>query len=220
MMLPRATKLIKVQLLILFLIVGCARLKQCAYEGVTRDQWQQRDRVIESLQIRPGDRVADIGSGSGYFVFSLAKAVGPNGKVYAVDVDEEMNDLVAQQAKKDGIGNVEVILAKPDDPLLPSPGVDLIFTSNTYHHIDNRVNYLTNLRKYLRPNGRIAIIEFDRRGWLEGLWGHYTPSEFIKREMEQAGYSLQREFNFLDRQSFLIFVPNQTTQRPSAVPAN
>ena len=74
-----------------------------------------------------------------------------------------------------------MILAKPNDPLLPSSGVDLIFTSNTYHHIDNRVSYLTNLRKYLRPNGRIAIIEFDRRGWLD-VWQHYTPSEFIKRD--------------------------------------
>lgn len=219
-MLQRGTKLVKAQLLILFLLVGCARLKQCAYEGFTRDQWQQRDRVIESLQIRPGDRVADIGSGGGYFVFSLAKAVGPNGKLYAVDIDEEMNDLVAQRAKREEIGNVEVILAKPDDPLLPSTGVDLIFTSNTYHHLDNRVRYLTNLRKYLRPNGRIAIIEFDRRGWLDGLWQHYTPSEFIKREMEQAGYSLQREFNFLDRQSFLIFVPKPPAQEPPAAPSN
>ena len=219
-MLPRATKLIQAQLLILFLIVGCARLKQCAYEGLTRDQWQQRDRVIQSLQIHPGERVADLGSGGGYFTFSLAKAVGPDGKVYAVDIDEEMNDLVAQEAKKEGVGNVEVILAKPDDPLLPSPEVDLIFTSNTYHHIDNRVNYLTNLRKYLRPNGRIAIVEFERRGWLDGLWQHYTPSEFIKREMEQAGYRLENEFNFLDRQSFLIFVPNQPAQGPSVVPTN
>ena len=220
MMLPRATKLIRVQLLILFLIVGCARLKQCAYEGLTRDQWQQRDRVIESLQVRPGDRIADVGSGGGYFTFSLAKAVGPDGKVYAVDVDDEMNDLIAQRAKKEEVGNVEVILAKPDDPLLPPSGVDLIFTSNTYHHIDNRVNYLTNLRRYLRPNGRIAIVEFDRRGWLDGLWQHYTPSEFIKREMEQAGYRLQSEFNFLDRQSFLIFVPKQSAQAPSVMPTN
>jgi arsenite methyltransferase len=220
MMLPRATKLIRVQLLILFLIAGCARLKQCAYEGLTRDQWQQRDRVIESLQVRPGDRIADVGSGGGYFTFSLAKAVGPDGKVYAVDVDDEMNNLIAQRAKKEGVGNIEVILAKPDDPLLPPSGVDLIFTSNTYHHIDNRVNYLTNLRRYLRPNGRIAIVEFDRRGWLDGLWQHYTPSEFIKREMEQAGYRLQSEFNFLDRQSFLIFVPKESAQAPSVMPTN
>src|SRR5262245_57634918 len=169
-MLHRPPKLIKFQLLIIFMLVGCARLKQCAYEGFARDQWQQRDRVIESLEIRPGDRVADIGSGGGYFVFALANAVGTNGRVYAVDIDQAMIDLVAQQAKKEGVGNIEVILAKPDDPLLPSSGVDLIFTSNTYHHIENRVNYLSSLRKYLRPNGRIAIIEFDRRGWLNGLW--------------------------------------------------
>ena len=202
-------KLIRIHLLLLFLVAGCARLKQCAYEGFNRDQWQQRDRVIQSLQIRPRDRVADIGSGSGYFVFALAQAVGRNGKVYAVDVDPAMNNLVAERAKKEGAVNVEVILAKPDDPGLPLNGVDLIFSSNTYHHIDNRVRYLANLRKYLRTNGRIAIIEFDRRGWLQGLWKHYTPSEFIKREMEQAGYSLQEEFNFLDRQSFLIFAPNR-----------
>ncbi len=191
----RGTKLIKIPLLIFFLLVSCARLKQCAYEGLNRDQWQQPDRVVESLQIHPGDQVADIGSGSGYFVFSLAKA-----------------------ARKSGIANVEVILAKTDDPSLPRTGVDLIFTSNTYHHIDNRVTYLTNLRKYLRPSGRVAVIDFDRRAWLEGMWKHYTPSEFIKREMDQAGYNLQHEFDFLDRQSFLIFAPKPQALEPSKAP--
>lgn len=219
-MLQRTTHRLRIPLLILVVVAGCARLKQCAYEGFTRDQWQQRDRVIESLQIRPGDQVADIGSGGGYFVFSLAKAVGPAGKVYAVDIDEEMTGLVAQQAKKEGARNVEVIVAKPDDPLLPLSGIDIIFTSNTYHHLDNRVSYLRNLHKYLRPDGRIAIIEFDRRGWLSGLWKHYTAPEFIKREMEQAGYSLQREFDFLDRQSFLIFVSKQPAPGPVAPPSN
>jgi SAM-dependent methyltransferase len=88
---------------------------------------------------------------------------------------------------------------------LPNTGVDLIFTSNTYHHIENRVAYFAGLRKYLRPGGRVAIIEYDRRSWIVGLLRHYTPSEFIKREMEQAGYTLSQEFDFLDRQSFLIF---------------
>jgi arsenite methyltransferase len=217
-MLDHTTRLIKIQLLILLLVAGCARIKQCAYEGVNRDQWQQPERVIQSLEIRPGERIADIGSGGGYFVFPLAKAVGPNGKVYAVDVDQEMTDLVAQQAKEKGVENVEAILAKPDDPLLPFPGVDLIFTSNTYHHLGNRVSYLINLRKYLRPNGRIAIIDFDRRGWLEGMWTHYTPKEFINREMEQAGYHLQHDFDFLDRQSFLIFAPNQPSQQGVSPP--
>ncbi len=199
----------------LFLLAGCAFLKQCAYEGFKRDQWQQPQKVIETLALRPGDLVADLGSGSGYFTFRLAAAVGPQGKVYAVDVDREMNDLVAQAVKEKTIGNVEVILARLDDPLLPPTGVDLVLTVNTYHHFENRVAYFQKLRKYLRPGGRIAVIDFDRRAWFEEMWKHYTPAEFIKREMEQAGYGLQRELTFLDRQSFLIFAPASQPTPPA-----
>ena len=187
------------------LLAGCARLKQCAYQGVNRDQWQQPQKVIAALQIKPGAIVADLGAGGGYFTFKLADAVGREGKIYAVDVDSGMIDLVANEAKQKATANIEMILARPDDPRLPKTGVDLIFTSNTYHHIENRVAYFAKLKNYLRPGGRVAIIEYDRRSWFVGLLRHYTPSEFIKREMEQAGYLLSQEFNFLDRQSFLIF---------------
>jgi arsenite methyltransferase len=192
------------------LLAGCAQLKQCAYQGVNRDDWQQPQRVIAALNVHPGDQVADLGSGGGYFTFRLAEAVGPAGKVYAVDIDRDMVDLVAKRAKQETAANIAPVLAKPDDPLLPKGGVDLIFTSNTYHHIDNRIAYFSNLRKYLRPGGRVAIIDFDRRSWLMGLFRHYTPSEFIKPEMEQAGYSLQEELSFLDRQSFLIFTAKRS----------
>lgn len=189
------------------LLAGCAQLKQCAYQGVNRDAWQQPEKVVASLEIKPGTVVADLGSGGGYFTFRLARAVGSAGKVYAVDVDPDMVDLIAKAAHDNATGNVEPILAKPNDPMLPKAGVDLVFTSNTYHHIGDRVAYFEKLRQALRPAGRVAIIDFDRRGWLEGLFSHYTPSEFIKREMAQAGYALEREFDFLDRQSFLVFKP-------------
>ncbi|MDH3444002.1 MAG: methyltransferase domain-containing protein [Deltaproteobacteria bacterium] len=191
--------------LAIVLLGGCATLKQCAYEGLSRDEWQQPDRVIQSLQIRPGDTVADLGAGSGYFTFRLARAAGSTGKVYAVDIDEDMTEVLAQKAKKQNAANVEVILAKPEDPLLPDGSIDLIFTSNTYHHIGDRVRYFAALGKALRRGGRLAVIEYDRRSWSAGLLKHYTPSEFIKREMEQAGYRLARELDFLDRQSFLLF---------------
>jgi arsenite methyltransferase len=189
------------------ILAGCARLKQCAYEGVNRDEWQQPQKVIAALKIQPGSIVADLGSGGGYFTFRLADAVGPTGRVYAVDVDPDMIALVEKTIREKSLPNIEPIHAQPSNPLLPKSGVDLIFTSNTYHHIDNRVAYFGRLRQVLRPGGRVAVIDFDRRAWIEGLLRHYTPSEFIKREMEQAGFALVEEFDFLDRQAFLIFKP-------------
>ncbi len=197
--------------LLAILVTGCTALKQCAYEGFSRDEWQQPDKVIQSLRIQPGAIIADLGSGSGYFTFRLANAVGPTGKVYAVDVDSAINEALKERAKRERADTVVVVSAKPDDPQLPEP-VDLIFTSNTYHHIDNRIAYFAALIKQLRPSGRLAVIDYDRTAWLEGLWGHYTPREFIKRELEQAGYELQNDFDFLERQSFLIFVPKSANK--------
>ncbi len=202
----RANKILLASLLLAFcLLSGCGKLKQWAYEGFNRDQWQQPEKVIGALQLRSGAQVADLGAGGGYFTFKLAKAVGPDGKVYAVDIDREMTDLIAQRARLESAQNVETIVATAADPRLPKSGLDLIFTSNTYHHITNRIAYFTALRGYLKPGGKIAIIDFDRRAWFESLLSHHTPSEVIKREMEQAGYALQEEPNFLARQSFLIF---------------
>jgi len=214
-------------LCLLLLLAGCATLKQCAYEGVNRDQWQHPDRVIAALKIAPGARVTDLGAGSGYFTFRLAHAVGAEGVVYAVDVDQDMIALVQAKATEQNAGNIRTVQAKSDDPQLPE-NVDLVFTSNTYHHIDGRVVYFKNLQRHLRPGARVAIIDFDRRAaWLDRLWTHYTPSSFIKSDMQQAGYLLAQEFDFLDRQSFLIFTPLAQAPRagradspPRAAPAS
>lgn len=191
--------------LIALVCVGCNALKRTAYEGFDRNEWQHPEEVIRSLGLQAGGKVADLGSGSGYFTVRLASAVGSTGKVYAVDVDHEMNDYVVKRAQEEGYNNVEVILAKYDDPLLPGSGVDLIFTCNTYHHLEDRVSYFTNARKYLRPNGRVAIVDFNGEGWFQKIFGHWTASEVIQKEMEEAGYVLQREFTFLPKQFFLVF---------------
>jgi arsenite methyltransferase len=192
-------------LVTLVLLAGCTALKKCAYEGFGRDGWQQPEKVVESLAIKPGDRIADLGSGGGYFTFRLSRAVGPTGRVYAVDVDKDMLEDLAERAKKDGYGNIEKVLARYDDPSLPESGVDLIFTSNVYHHIDARAKYFAAAAKYLRPGGRIAIVDFDGRHWSATFVGHYTPVDLVRKEMAEAGYRLEREFDFLDRQSFLVF---------------
>ena len=201
-------QLLTIVLLLLLLGNGCTDLKRLAYEGFNRDEWQAPAQIIRSLELAPGDQIADLGSGSGYFTFRLADAVGPAGKVYAVDVDRGMNEYLAKRAREEGYKNIAVILAKYDDPLLPDSGVDLIFTCNTYHHLKDRVVYFTKVRNYLRPGGRLAVIDFSGQGWFERIFGHSTPREAIKREMKAAGYRLQKEFDFLPRQHFIIFSLN------------
>lgn len=188
-------------------LAGCSSLKRFAYEGFGRDEWQQPARVVEALEIEPGDRVADLGAGGGYFTFRLADAVGPEGVVYAVDVDPDMTALLRERAADEGYANVRVVDAAPDDPRLPAGAVDLVFTSNTYHHIPDRVAYFARLEEVLAPGGRVAIVELRDEGFFAGLFGHATNEEKIRREMEAAGYRLTAQHDFLERQSFLIFAP-------------
>jgi len=189
-------------------LAGCASWKRCSYEDPGRDAWQQPERVIEALGIEPGDRVADLGSGSGYFTLRLARAVGPEGRVYAVDVDEEMNAYLKERLRQANIANVEVIQARFDDPLLPDGAIDLVLTVDTYHHLEDRPNYFRNLRRDLAPGGRVAVIDYDgRKGWFVRLFGHRTPREVLLREMAEAGYEVAAQYDFIDRQSFVIFRP-------------
>jgi len=190
------------------LLAGCTSIKRLAYEGFSRDRWQQPERVVAALGIRPGDRVADLGAGSGYFTERLAHAVGPGGKVYAVDIDEAMNEYLRERLARAGIDNVEVILGRFADPLLPDAGVDLVLVADTYHHLDERPTYFRSLRRDLTPRGRVAVIDFDsRKATFMRIVGHTTARDELLREMEEAGYEVAEEFDFIDRQSFVIFRP-------------
>jgi ubiquinone/menaquinone biosynthesis C-methylase UbiE len=188
------------------LLAGCSPIKRWAYEGGSRDSWQQPERVVQALAIQPGDRVADLGSGSGYFAVRLAPAVGPEGLLYAVDVDPEMNEHLRKRLAEAGIENVELILGRYEDPLLPDGAIDLVVTVDTYHHIEERPTYFRNLQRDLAPGGRVAVIDYDgRKGWFVRLMGHYTPRDQMLREMQEAGYEVAEEHDFIDRQSFVIF---------------
>ena len=189
------------------LAAGCGPLKRAAYAPDDRDEWQRPDQVVTRLALVPGDSVADLGAGGGYFTFRLADAVGPDGRVYAVDVDESMTSYLAGRAREEGRDNIEVVLADYDDPKLPVGAIDLVFTCNTYHHLEGRVEYFDGVREALTPDGRVAIIDFGEKagGWFVRTFGHATPKQTIVEEMAQAGYHLERDYGDLDQQHFLVF---------------
>jgi SAM-dependent methyltransferase len=116
-----------------------------------------------------------------------------------------MTSHIAEEGREKGFANVQPILAELDDPLIPEGGVDLIFTCNTYHHFEAREEYFRRAAKYLRPGGRVAVIEFSGHGWFQRVFPHFTAPEVIRAEMEAAGYRRVAAFDYLERQSFQIF---------------
>jgi len=166
----------------------------------------QPEQVVESLGLKEGVCVADIGSGGGYFTMRFAKKVGSQGTVYAVDTDANMLEYVKDTSEKEGFSNVEIVLVTPTEVKLPRKGLDLIFIRNAYHHLENPVGYFTNLKHFLKPNGRVAILEYRKGGGIfRRIFGHYVEKREILKEMKAAGYELKEEFDFLLEQSFTIY---------------
>jgi ubiquinone/menaquinone biosynthesis C-methylase UbiE len=188
-------------------LVGCSAWKRFIYEGFDRDEWQKPDEVIALLGVDEGAQVADVGAGGGYFTFKLASVVGDTGRVYAVDVDEDMVAYLKDRAEADGVANIEVFRGELHDPLLPDGRIDLVFTCNTYHHIEQRSDYFARLLADLAPGGRVAILELNDRSWFPRMFGHMTTKQTIVDEMTAAGYRLVDDFDIVERQHFLVFVP-------------
>ena len=175
-------------------------------EDPGRDAWQQPEAVIDSLGIRLGDDVADLGAGSGYFTLRLAEAVGPTGNVYAVDVDPQMLEYIERRAQEKQLDNIQTILAEPHDPKLGSASVDLIFTCITLHHISDRGKYYPLLAQALKPGGRLVNVDFEKRPSPVGpsLEMRLARKDVIK-ELEAAGFRLIKEYDLLKYQYFLVF---------------
>jgi cyclopropane fatty-acyl-phospholipid synthase-like methyltransferase len=173
-----------------------------SFDDPAREGWQMPARVIDALQLKSGMKVADIGAGTGYFSMRLARVPGVS--VLAVDIEPKMIDYLKERAQKENLSNVTAVLAGTASPNLPEP-VDVVLVVDTYHHLPNRPAYFRELRKSLKPGGRIAIVDF-RKEAPDGPPAHFrfTPQQ-IQDEMKQAGYELQSSHDFLPRQHFLIF---------------
>lgn len=180
-----------------------------AFESHERDLRQKPDQVVAALDFQPGDRVADIGAGTGYFTRRFAKAVGPQGVVYAVDLEPNMLRYIAKRAGEEGDKNIVPVLATPTSPMLAPATVDTFFICDTIHHIDNRADYYRILREDLRPGGRIVIVDFRKDADLEeGPAPEMRLDEAaLVRELSEAGFALTKKHDFLPDQYFLEFRP-------------
>jgi ubiquinone/menaquinone biosynthesis C-methylase UbiE len=175
-------------------------------EDPKRDAYQKPHEVIMALDIKEGETIADIGAGSGYFSFRLAHHVGDAGRVYAVDINPDMIIYMNRRIRDMRLKNIVTILAAPDDPLLMDASIDRFFICDTWHHIENQVQYLARMKKMLKPGGQVIMIEFHKKELPVGPPVEMKIArEDLMRQMETNGFKLAKEFTFLPYQYFLVF---------------
>jgi SAM-dependent methyltransferase len=180
-------------------------------DSPNRDKWQMPEQVINALGLAEGQTIADIGAASGYFTERFSHRVGPSGRVYATDVQEIMIKKLTKLAKKKKLDNVTVIRSTFEDSMVPEASCDIAFFSSVYKEIEGRVVYMTNLKKILRPDGRVVILEYRPEADAPGPEKKYRLTESaIIAEFEAAGYRFQESFDFLPWEYFLIFSPDTT----------
>jgi len=175
-------------------------------ENPARDAYQKPDEVVRALALKPGETVADIGSGSGYFTLRLAAAVGDTGRVYGVDIDPEMIRHLNHRVRDAGVRNVQTVLSEPDDPLLPDASVDRFVIVDTWHHIEKQAEYLALMKKMMKPGGQVVMIDFQKRELPVGPpLAMKIAREDLVRQLETNGFRLASEETFLPYQYFLVF---------------
>ncbi|MCK5287041.1 MAG: class I SAM-dependent methyltransferase [Thermodesulfovibrionia bacterium] len=176
------------------------------FENPERNKWQKPEEVIKKLNLKNGDVIADIGAGTGYFTRLFARAVAPEGKAIGLDIENSMVKYMEEDARKLNLKNYRARVVKPDDPELEPHSVDVIFICNTYHHIQQRVDYLRRLSKSLSANGRVVIVDFYKKPLPYGPpVDHKISKETVLKEFREAGYNLTRSLEFLPYQYFLEF---------------
>ena len=179
-----------------------------ALEDPKRDTYQKPHEVLTALNIKPGEVIADIGAGSGYFTFRLAHFVGDKGKIYAVDVSPDMVRHVNRRIRETKTTNVVTVLADNDDPLLPDRSVNRFFICDVWHHVGNQTKYLSLMKKMLKPGGEVVMIDFHKKELPFGppMQMKIAREDLIK-QMETNGFRLSKEHTFLPHQYFLVFAP-------------
>jgi ubiquinone/menaquinone biosynthesis C-methylase UbiE len=178
------------------------------FDDPERDAWQRPDEVVRFLELPEDAVVADLGAGTGYFSVRLARAVGPGGRVYALDIESALVEHMRERAVEEELPWMEARLAQADDPGLPEGSVDRILIVDTWHHIDDRVRYAGKLARALAPGGEVVVVDFREGDLPVGPpAGHKLSETHVRGEFAKAGWSLVRSSDALPYQYVLAFRP-------------
>lgn len=177
------------------------------FEREGRDAFDHRDAIVKAVGLKPGMVVADVGAGTGLFTLLFAKEVGPEGKIYAVDIAENFVKHVERQAQSAGLKNVQGVVCQPDNVNLPPNSIDLAYICDVYHHFEFPHKTMQSIHKALKPDGQVILIDFRR---IEGKSTEWTLShvragqEVFCKEITEAGFQQIDEKQDLLKESYFV----------------
>ncbi|HWU54426.1 MAG TPA: class I SAM-dependent methyltransferase [Rhizomicrobium sp.] len=161
------------------------------FSGESREVFRARDDVLKALALKPGDRIADIGAGTGVYTRLFAQAVGPSGTVYATDIAPKFLAYIKENAAKDGLKNVQTVLGSDRDTNLKDASVDVAFSCDVYHHFEYPMTMNASIRRALKPGGRLYVLEMEKTG---AQTSHVrAPKQEVIAEIEKSGFKLAEE---------------------------
>ncbi|MDQ3168511.1 MAG: class I SAM-dependent methyltransferase, partial [Acidobacteriota bacterium] len=177
-----------------------------ALEGPDRDAYQKPEQVMDALGIADGSRVADLGAGGGWFTIRLARRVGPNGVVYAEDIQPQMLESIKRRVEREQLQNVRAVLGQPADPNLPPGELHAVLIVDTFNAFERPVVVLQRVRESLRPGGRVGIIEYKKDGHGPGpAMEDRVDPDVVVAAARAAGLRLAKREDFLRYQYMLVF---------------
>ncbi len=179
-----------------------------------RIQEENPEEMLEQLKVEPGMTVCDMGCGDGYYTIELARRVGPTGKVIAVDIQPEMLQELSRRCERNNLKNVEMILGLPHDPKLPKAQIDLILMVDVYHEFSNPIEMLASMRQSLKPDGRIALVEFRGEDPQVPIKPeHKMTKQQILKEYEANEFRLVSQYDRLPWQHLMFLGPTQSDNK-------
>ncbi|MCX6911176.1 MAG: methyltransferase domain-containing protein [Verrucomicrobia bacterium] len=178
------------------------------YEKAGREAYDRRQDIFKAAAVKPGAVVADIGAGTGLFTMMFAEAVGPKGKVIAVEIEKRLVEHIAKRAKEAGFANVETALCTERSVELPAGSADVVFLCDVYHHFNHAQDSMASIHRALRPGGEVVLVEFKRIPGKTKEWivKHVRAGqEVFTAEIEAVGFKKVEEKDFMNENYFVRF---------------
>ena len=169
-----------------------------------RDAQVQPEKLMDAIGVKPGMVIGEAGAGEGYFTFKLSRRVGETGRVYANDIVGRVLKVIENRCEREGITNITTILGKVDDPLFPKGALDMIFMISAFHDFEKKVEWLNNVKLYLKPGGTLVIVEIDPDK-LGRSSGHLMTKDEILETVKKSIFKLDRIETFLPIHNIYIY---------------